>query len=140
MTSGEGTGHEADGPNRWEQVVRSGWGQAIRWFAVLGLVLWRWAAGVPSDFTGWLPALIVVLLLLLPDADSVAFGGVKLDMRRTREEVTGLRSQVMNLQVAQASATGGSVHQTFILAAAAVPAETKANEDAGSEPYHRGGP
>jgi hypothetical protein len=41
-----------------------------------------------------------LVLLLLSDADSVAFAGVKLEMRRARAEVAALRQQVMQLQVA----------------------------------------
>ena len=68
-------------------------------------MLWRWAAGAPNDFTGWLPVVIVAVVLLLPDADSIAFGEVKLEMRRTREDVAVLRQQITNLQVAQARAS-----------------------------------
>ena len=71
MASG---GRKADEPNWLERAAHSGTGQAIRWGGVLGLVLWRWAAGVPSGFPGWLPILIIAVLLLLPDAESVAFG------------------------------------------------------------------
>jgi hypothetical protein len=131
MTSGAPAERNADKPNWWQRAIRSGTGQAIRWLAVLGLVLWRWADGVPSHFSPWLPVLIVSVLLLLPDADSVAFGGVKLEMRRAREEVEGLRQQVTQLQVAQAREAA---------AAAAVPAEVKANEEAGIEPYDPGAP
>lgn len=106
MTSQGGKGPTADEPNWWQRAVHSSPGQAVRWLAVLGLVLWRWADGAPSGFMGWLPVLIVSVLLLLPDADSVAFAGVKLEMRKAREEVAGLRQQVAQLQVAQARAAG----------------------------------
>lgn len=154
----------AKADNWWQRGLRSGTGQAVRWLLVLALLLAHWLVtalgpvtghahwlttgslvfgqkGSPASFGGWVPVIIVSLLLLLPDADSIAFGGVKLEMRRTREEVTGLRDQVTNLQVAQASATGiGALNLTFQMAketaaAAAVPLETKANEDAGMEPY-----
>jgi hypothetical protein len=95
--------------NWWQRAVRSGYGQAARWLAVLGLVLWRWAAGAPTTFTGWLPVLIVAVVLLLPDAESVDFGGIRLEMRRTREEIVGLRQQVTQLQITQAGAVGAVI-------------------------------
>ncbi len=110
-------------------------------------MLWRWAAGVPSGFSGWLPILIIAVLLLLPDAESVAFGGVTLEMRRTREEITGLRQQVMQLQVAQASAAAiGALNLTtenpqvaeVIAAAVRLTAQTAASEGTQIEPYQPG--
>jgi hypothetical protein len=143
MASG---GREAR-PNWLQRAVHSGTGQAIRWGAVLGLVLWRWAAGVPSGFSGWLPILIIGVLLLLPDAESVAFGGVTLEMRRTREEITGLRQQVMQLQVAQARAAAiGALNLTtenpevaqVVAAAVRLTAQTAASEGTRIEPYQPG--
>lgn len=150
MTSGDGADRTVAEPNWFQRVVRSGTGQAVRWAAVLGLVLWRWAAGIPSDFIGWLPVLILALLFLLPDADSVAFGGVKLEMRQAREEVAGLRQQVMQLQVAHASAAAigalslatenPEVVREF-LAAIGLAARIAASEDTPTEPYDDpGGP
>lgn len=127
--------------------MAAGYGQAIRWLAVLGLVLWQWVSGPPLAFTGWLPVLIVSVLLLLPDADSVAFGGVKLEIRRTREEVTQLRSQMTNLQIAQARAAGiGSLNVATdnpevareIAAAVGLVTAIIANEDTEIEPYDPG--
>jgi hypothetical protein len=134
-------------PNWWQKAVRSGWGQAARWLAVLGLVLWRWAEGLPSDFKGWVPVLIISVLLLLPDADSVAFGGVKLEMRQTREEVAGIRQQIMQLQVAQARsgaigtlsvATDNPAVAKEIGAAIGMQAQIRLGEESESEPYDPG--
>jgi hypothetical protein len=147
MASGGGSGRRSDEPNWLDRAVHSGTGQAIRWGGVLGLVIWRWAAGLPSGFTGWLPVVIVALLLLLPDAESVAFGAVKLEMRRTREEMTGLRQQVMQLQVAQARAAAiGALNLTtenpevaqVIAAAIRLTAQTAASEGTQIEPYQPG--
>jgi hypothetical protein len=145
MTTGDNTG----GPNWWERAVRSGTGQAVRWFAVLGLVLGRWVAGLPSGFAGWVPVLILSVLLLLPDADSIAFGGVKLEMRRAREEVAGLRQQVTQLQVAQARAAGIGVANLATespevarewAAAIGLTTKTAVSEESETEPYHPGAP
>jgi len=146
MTSG---GPAADKTNWWQRVVRSGTGQAVRWLAVLGLVLWRWADGLPSGFAGWVPVLIVSVLLLLPDADSVAFAGVKLEMRRAREEVAGLRQQVAQLQVAQARsgaigtfslATDNPAVAREVSAALGMSAQIAASEESEIEPYDPGPP
>jgi hypothetical protein len=147
MTTRHGTGAAPDQPNWWQQGIHSGAGQAIRWLAVLGLVLWRWAAGLPSDFTGWVPVLVISLLLLLPDADSVAFAGVKLEMRRAREEVAGLRQQVTQMQVAQARAgaigtlsfaTDNPEAARQFAAAVGLPTQIALSEESGVEPYDPG--
>lgn len=147
MTSGDSPARAPEELNWWQRAVHSGTGQAVRWVAVLGLVLGRWVAGVPSSFTGWLPVLILAVLLLLPDADSVAFGGVQLEMRRTREEVAGLRNEVMQFQVAQARAS--SIGELQLVtdnpeaarqfgAAVGLPVAVAASEAAPSEPYDPG--
>jgi hypothetical protein len=147
MTSRVGAGQATGDPNWWQRAVRSGCGQAIRWRAVLGLVLWRWAAGLPSGFAGWLPVLVVALLLLLPDADSVAFAGVRLEMRRSREEAAALRQQVTQLQMTQARAAGiGAFNVTTenpavareLRAAIGLTAQTAASERSEIEPYDPG--
>lgn len=145
----ETAGRDADEPNWWQRLVHSGWGQAVRWLAVLGLVLGRWAAGQPASFAGWVPVLIISVLLLLPDADSVAFGGVKLEMRQTREEVAGLRQQVTQLQVAQARsgaigtfslATDNPEVAREVGAAIGMSAQIAASEESEIEPYDPGPP
>jgi hypothetical protein len=93
-------------------------GQAARWTAVLGLILWRWASGWPSAATGWVPVAVVALLFLLPDAGSVAFGGVTIEIRRTREDLQTLTGQVLHLQQLQvaavsSTATGNRLSLTF---------------------------
>jgi hypothetical protein len=147
MTSPVGAGQATGEPSWWQRAVRSGWGQAIRWLAVLGLVLWRWAAGLPSGLTGWVPVLAVSLLLLLPDVSSVAFAGVRLEMRRAREEVAALRQQVTQLQMTQARAAGiGAFNVTTenpavareLRAAIGLTAQTAASERSEIEPYDPG--
>lgn len=170
---------KADGSTRWDRVVRSSAGQAMRWLAVLILLLGHWLVtmlgpitghahwlttaslvfgqkGNPGSFAGWVPVIIISLLLLLPDAESVAFGTVKLQMRQTREEVTGLRDQVTTLhatvhatqlQVAKASAL--SIGQLLVtdpqmlkdlLAAFGTPKKIAESDDADDVPFVRGAP
>ncbi|MGO8956553.1 MAG: hypothetical protein ACLQFR_04160 [Streptosporangiaceae bacterium] len=163
-------GPPASRPNWWQRALGSGAGQAVRWLVVLALVVGHWLVtvlgpvtghghwlttaslvfgqkGNPGSFTGWVPVIVISVLLLLPDADSVAFGGVKLEMRRTREEVTGLRSQVTNLQVAQAraAAIGAMSLRTenpevarVFAASVGLLAKTAASEDTEIEDYDPG--
>jgi hypothetical protein len=94
------------GANWWQQAIHSGTGEAVRWVAALGLVVWRWLAGPPANLGGWLPVLILAVFLLLPDVRSVEFRGLKLEMRQAREDIAGLRQQITQLQVTQAGAVG----------------------------------
>jgi hypothetical protein len=107
----------------WFQLgLRSGVGQAVRWVLVLALLTGHWLAtvlgpvsghgrwltdaslvlgqkGNPGSFESWLPVLIISVLLLLPDLDSVALGGLKLETRRTREDIAALRQQITMMSV-----------------------------------------
>jgi hypothetical protein len=76
-----------------------------QWLSSARIPVGRWASGGPHTTVGFLPYIVLILLLILPEADSVAFGGLRLEMRRTQREVSGLRDQVTQLQVAQAEAT-----------------------------------
>jgi hypothetical protein len=140
-------------PTWWDRLLRSGAGKAVRWVAVLGLLLGRWLAGWPGHASGWLPVLIISLFLLLPDTDAITAGPVRLEMRRTREEVGRLREDVAQLQltmaasVAQSAAAAvGSIslatdspETARAFAAALRPsAVTAASESTGIEAYDRG--
>src|SRR5262249_776051 len=94
--------------NCWERAVPRGTGQAVRWLGAFGLVIWQWQAGPPATLDGWLPVLLPAVFLLLPDLGSVELPGLKLEMRRTREEIASLHQQVaqLQLQVAQVGAVG----------------------------------
>jgi hypothetical protein len=120
--------------NWWQRAVHSGAGQAARWLAVLGLVIWRWQTGAPSSLTGWVPVAVVALVLLLPDAESVAFGGVRLELRRTREEIAGLRQQVTQLQIAHASSVGQMIGTDAINAFLGISRRVREDEASGVAP------
>jgi hypothetical protein len=154
-----------DKPNWWQRAIRGGWGQSIRWLLVLALLLGHWLVtslgpvtghehwltsaslvlgqkGNPGSFSGWAPVIILSVLLLLPDVESVAFGGVKLEMRRTREEVEGVRQQLTNLQIAQARAiaigslvTDNPEVAKIFAAALALATKTAASEDTPIEDF-----
>lgn len=82
----------------------------LRWLGALGVVIWYWAkTGTPHSssvwLTAWLPALALVVVLALPDAASITFGGLRLEMRRTREDVAELRQQIMQMSIQAQSQT-----------------------------------
>ena len=59
----------------------------IRYLGALGVVIGAWAVlGTPHSATAWLPVLVIVVLLLLPDASSVAFAGFAWQARQARDE------------------------------------------------------
>lgn len=98
-----------DFDRRWREDRGTGPLPAVRCGLVLllavGVAIARWSAGIPRGWTGLLPALIIAVVLLLPDLSSFAFGGLKLEMRETRGEVGRLRDQVQVMQIQQASAS-----------------------------------
>jgi hypothetical protein len=83
----------------WEQIMHSSWSQAVRWLAAVALVIGNWAITArPGALAAWLPVIIISVVLVVPDVHSIAFGGVELELRRTKEEVAELRHEVTMLQ------------------------------------------
>jgi hypothetical protein len=67
----------------------------VRWLAALGIVGFTWyLGGTPKSAVAWLPVLVVVVLLLLPDASSVAFGGFIWQAREAADEAKQARDEV----------------------------------------------
>jgi hypothetical protein len=61
--------------------------QCVRWLAALTAVLVNWIeSGLPPSAVAYLPVLTVVALLLLPDAQSIGFAGLRFE-RLTNEMV-----------------------------------------------------
>ncbi len=59
----------------------------IRYLGALGVIIGAWdALGTPHSATTWLPVLVIVVLLLLPDASSIAFAGFAWQARQARDE------------------------------------------------------
>jgi hypothetical protein len=59
----------------------------IRYIGALGIVIGTWdVLGTPHSATAWLPVLVIVLLLLLPDASSIAFAGFAWQARQAADE------------------------------------------------------
>ena len=59
----------------------------IRYLGAIGVVIGAWKImGTPHSATAWLPALAIVLLLLLPDASSIALGGFTWQARQAADQ------------------------------------------------------
>ena len=66
--------------------------QFVRWFGALATVVVNWAqSGTPQSAAAYVPVLLVVALLLLPDAQSIEIAGLKFD-RLTNEIARQRRS------------------------------------------------
>jgi hypothetical protein len=100
----------------WQQLARmdTAWRQTRntaplplpRWAAALGVFIGLWIAGIPTQATGWICPGAIVALLILPDAGTISFGGLKLEMlRQNKAEIEQVRERVQHLQLQQAAAT-----------------------------------
>jgi hypothetical protein len=58
-----------------------------RWLGALVVISVAWdVLGIPHRATAWLPVLAIVVLLLLPDASSIAFGGFTYQARQAADQ------------------------------------------------------
>ena len=96
----------------------------VRWLAAAHVLTGNWAAGVPQSTTGYVLTFLPVGLLILPEVNSLAFGGLKVEMRKAQEEVSKLEEQVHQLQLQQvaAAASASSGHQVVLTDPAATAA------------------
>jgi hypothetical protein len=96
----------------------------VRWLAAAHVVAGGWAAAVPQNATGYVLTFLPVLLLILPEVNSLAFGGLKVEMRKTQGEVGKLGDQIHQLQLQQAAAaaSASSGHQVVLTDRAAAAA------------------
>src|ERR1019366_4526788 len=63
--------------------------------AVLGITLAWWAQGaVTSPLKGWVPYVVIVGALILPDVAGFAVGGFKLDLKQAQDDIATLRQEV----------------------------------------------
>jgi ABC-type multidrug transport system fused ATPase/permease subunit len=70
----------------------------VHWLLASGYKVGRWATGVPHTTIGYVPVFLVIFLLIVRDLDSIAFGGLRLDMRRTRDEMASLTNVMQQRQ------------------------------------------
>ncbi len=97
----------------------------MRWAAALCVFIGLWIAGIPTQATGWICPGAIVALLILPDAGTISFGGLKLEMlRQNKAEIEKVGEQVHQLQIQQAaaaaSASAGVINNYYAKAAEAV--------------------
>ena len=96
----------------------------VRWVAAVGVFVGLWIAGMPTHASGWICPGAIVALMILPDAGTLSFGGLKLEMlRQNAAEIEKVGERVHQLQIQQgvaASATAGVVNNYYAHKAKAV--------------------
>lgn len=78
-----------------------------RWLCAVGIVIGAWdVLGTPERISAWLPVAGLVLLLLLPDASSIAFAGIRFQARQAADLAAQEAIGKIELQVTVARETG----------------------------------
>lgn len=107
----------AANPLRWLARIDANWREArgtaplplLRWTAAVAVFVGLWATGIPSHPAGWICPGAIVALMILPDAGTISFGGLKLELlRQNKAEIEKVGDQVRQLQVQQAVATASA--------------------------------
>jgi hypothetical protein len=89
----------------------------LRWAGIALTGIIYAAAGAPTRLGDWLWAAVIGGALLLPDVAGFGVAGVRVDLRKTREEVASLRNEVSSRSAATANITiAPEVFQTAIRA------------------------
>lgn len=109
-----GTGSDANAPwlvSTWRTVQKAdadAWRKLrddapfrlLRWLGALGVVIGTWVIqGTPHSAIAWLPVLGVVVLLVLPDASSIAFGGFTWQARQAADTAVAASEKAERLAV-----------------------------------------
>jgi hypothetical protein len=81
-----------------------------------------WTAAIPHTTAGYVLTFLPIALLILPEVGSITVGGLKVEMRKTQDEVSKLGAQIQQLQILQATAaaTASSRAQLFFNDPAAI--------------------
>jgi hypothetical protein len=87
-----------------------------------------WTAAIPHTTAGYVLTFLPIALLILPEVGSITVGGLKVEMRKTQDEVSKLGAQIQQLQILQATAaaTASSRAQVYFNDPAAVAAAVAA--------------
>jgi hypothetical protein len=120
----------------WRQTRNTAPFPLARWAAALGVFVGLWIAGIPAQATGWICPGAIVALLILPDAGTISFGGLKLEMlKQNKAEIEKVGERVQQLQtqqaVAAASASAGVINNYYAAKAAEAVAEVIQDADEG---------
>lgn len=79
----------------------------IRWLCALGVIIGAWdVLGTPDHTSAWLPVAAIVLLLLLPDASSIAFAGIRFQARQAADQAAAEAIGKIELHFTVARETG----------------------------------
>lgn len=72
----------------------------VRWLGALGVVIGTWGIrGTPHSAIAWLPVLGLVILLILPDASSIAFGGFTWQAREAADKAVAASEKAERIAV-----------------------------------------
>lgn len=83
--------------SRWRHLIDPGEPplSIIRWLVVLGIALAWWANGsATSPLRMWLPYVVIAGAFTLPDIAGFAVGGLRVDMRKARDDIAHLQQDV----------------------------------------------
>jgi hypothetical protein len=125
------------------QAMRTPPFQFIRWLATLTTVVADWlAAGTPRSLISYAPVLMIVALLLLPDARSIKILGVKferLTAEVTRQGDTVDRLAVEVSQISNSLAASSQVNIAFggVATPERPPAGVNLQQDVNADAIHR---
>jgi hypothetical protein len=72
---------------------------AIRWMTAAHLHIGQWATGVPVTPGTYIFIIIVIALLIAPEASSISFGGLKVMLRENKAEIEKVDERVHQLQL-----------------------------------------
>jgi hypothetical protein len=90
----------------WRAVSRNAPFRSVRWFIIVGLVIWRWAAGDPSNAVGWWPVLFLAVVLVLPDTVGINLAGSGIQLRDVAEKAEEAQAAVVRLELSLKAGEG----------------------------------
>jgi hypothetical protein len=83
----------------WRAVSLNAPFRCVRWCIVVGLVIWRWAAGDPTSTVGWWPVLFLAIVLVLPDAVGINLAGSGIQLRDVAQKAAEAQAGVLRLEL-----------------------------------------
>jgi hypothetical protein len=94
----------------WKKVRENAPMRTARWAAAIAVVAVRWAvAGTPASAVAWIPPIVIVLLLILPDAESVGLGAFTYKAQKQADRLESEREKAEDVaQVLSAGAQAGA--------------------------------
>jgi hypothetical protein len=90
----------------WGAISRNAPFRCVRWCIIVGLVIWRWAAGDPSTAVGWWPILFLAVVLVLPDTVGINLAGSGIQLRDVAEKAEEAQARVVKLELSLKAGEG----------------------------------